>query len=79
MPILTFKVSVAEARSIRARARSEKAESVSAYLRKVALGTGSQPQPIERRKHPVSGLPCNAAAGRAVSDEEIKAALADFP
>ncbi len=79
MPILTFKVSTAEARTIRARARSEKAASVSAYLRKVALGTEAATAPIERRRHPVSGLPYNAATGRSVSAEEIRAALADFP
>ncbi|MBK8478652.1 MAG: hypothetical protein IPL39_20930 [Opitutaceae bacterium] len=79
MPILTFKVSVAEARTIRAKARGEKAASVSAYLRKVALGGDAGIPQMERRKHPVSGLSYNAAPGRVVSDEEIKAALADFP
>jgi hypothetical protein len=79
VPIITFKVSVAEARTIRARARSEKAASVSAYLRKVALGAEDAAAPVERRRHPVSGLPYNAATGRVVSAEEIKAALADFP
>lgn len=79
MPILTFKVSVAEARTIRAKARGEKAASVSAYLRKVALGVDAGIPQMERRKHPVSGLSYNAAPGRVVSDEEIKAALADFP
>lgn len=79
MPILTFKVSAAEARTIRAKARGEKAASVSAYLRRVALGGEAVATPIERRRHPISGLPYNAARGRVVSDAEINAALADFP
>lgn len=79
MPIITFKVSAAEARTIRAKARGAKAASVSAYLRKVALGAEPAAPPRERRKHPVSGLPFNAASGRVVSAEEIEAALADFP
>ncbi len=79
MPVLTFKVSAAEARTIRAKARSEKAASVSAYLRKVALGGEPMAALVERRRHPVSGLPYNAARGRVVSEAELNAALADFP
>jgi hypothetical protein len=79
MPIITFKVSAAEARKIRAKARAAKAGSVSDFLRKSALG-----EPVSRRKpvlrkHPVSGLVYDATPGPAVSDEEIRAALADFP
>lgn len=80
MPVLSFKVDAQSARRIRAKARSAKS-SVSAYLRKAALGEdGMQPAKIVRRKHPVSGLPYNAAdTGRAVTDDEIREALADFP
>jgi hypothetical protein len=80
MPVLTFKVDPYSAQRIRANARAAKS-SVSAYLRKVALGGGgSKPTKVVRRKHPVSGLPYNAAgAGPIVTDEEIRAALADFP
>jgi len=77
---MTFKVDPQSAQRIRAKAREAKT-SVSAYLRKVALGDDERrPARIIRRKHPVSGLPYNAAtAGRMVSDEEIRAALMDFP
>jgi len=80
MPVLSFKVDPRSAHRIRAHARAAKC-SVSAYLRQAALGEdGKQPAKIVRRKHPVSGLPYNAAAGaRLVSEDEIRAALADFP
>ena len=81
MPTLTFKVSPAEAREIRAKARAEKA-SVSAFLRARVL----EPEPVRPpklviKKHPVSGLPYNAA-GRGlplVTHAQIKDILADFP
>lgn len=79
MPIFTFKASPAEARAIRARARSTQAKSVSAFLRAAALGGDPDPAKVIRRIHPVSGLPYNAAPGRTASAEEIQAALADFP
>ena len=79
MPVFSFRVSVAEARAIRAKARGENAASVSAYLRKVALGVDVVVTQIERRRHPVSGLPYNAAAGRVASAAEVTTALADFP
>lgn len=79
MPTLTFKVSPAEARKIRAQARQQKA-TLSAYLRKLAL---PEEPPAERKIvmkiHPVSGLPYNAAPGRPVTQAEIHAALVDFP
>jgi hypothetical protein len=80
MPVLSFKVDPHSAERIRANARAAKS-SVSAYLRKAALGDdGRKPGQIVRRKHPVSGLPYNAAVtGRPGTDEEIRAALADFP
>lgn len=79
MPVLTFKVTDAEARSIRAKARAAKAESLSAFLRKSVLGEPPARSKIIRRIHPVSGLPYNAAPGPVVTDEEIRAILADFP
>jgi hypothetical protein len=80
MPVLSFKVDPQSASRIRANARAAKS-SVSAYLRKAALGDhGLKPAKIVRGKHPVSGLPYNAArSGRLVTGDEIRAALADFP
>lgn len=80
MPVITFKVTPPEARIIRARARALRT-TVSAYLRRAALGqeTGSKRARVVRRRHPVSGLTYNATAGRTVTEEEIRAALADFP
>ena len=81
MPTFTFKVSDEEARLIRARARTEK-RTLSALLRSAVLPT--TPARIPRiivKKHPVSGLPYDAGGkGRPqVTDEQIKALLADFP
>jgi hypothetical protein len=80
MPVLSFKVDPQSASQIRAKARAAKS-SVSAYLRKAALGDGAaKPERIVRKNHPVSGLPFNASSsGRQVSEAEIRAALADFP
>jgi hypothetical protein len=79
MPTITFKVSPAEARKIRARARQQKA-TVSSYLRKLALPEELEPErTIVMKIHPVSGLPYNAAPGRPVTQAEIDAALVDFP
>lgn len=80
MPVLSFKVDPKSAKRIRANARAAKS-SISAYLRKAALGEdGMKPARIVRRKHPVSGLSYNAADNdRMVTDDEIRAALADFP
>jgi hypothetical protein len=77
---MSFKVDSQSAQRIRAKAREAKT-SVSAYLRKVALGDEQKkPVKIVRRKHPVSGLPYNAGAtGRMVTDDEIRAALIDYP
>ena len=79
MPVITFKVTPAEARAIRAKARTAKAKSVSAFLRHSVLGDSVAGAKVSRKIHPVSGLSHNAARGRTVSDEEIRAALADFP
>ena len=80
MPVLTFKVSTLEARIIRGKARAIRS-SLSAYLRRAALGQDGRAKRarIVHRRHPVSGLPYNAAAGRRVTEEEIRTALADFP
>lgn len=69
-----------EARKIRARARAAKAPSVSDFLRKVALDEKKHVR--SRRvliKHPLTGVMIDATPGPIVTDEEIKAALADFP
>ena len=79
MPVLTFKVTDAEARAIRAKARSSKAKSLSAFLRKSVLNETPARRKIVIKTHPVSGLPYDAAPGPVVTDEEIRAALADFP
>lgn len=80
MPVLSFTVDPKSAKRIRAKARAT-SPSLSAYLRKAALGeTDAGPVKITRGKHPVSGLPYNAARQAAlVTDEQVFAALADFP
>jgi len=80
MPVLTFKVTAAEAAAIRARARAQRRRSLSDYLRAVALDTAAPPRRrLVLKKHPVSGLAYNAAPGPQVTQEQIDAALADFP
>ncbi len=80
MPVLTFKVSDPEARIIRAKARAERT-TVSAFLRRAALGGGDRASSVKivRRRHPVSGLTYNAGKSQRVTEDEIRAALADFP
>jgi hypothetical protein len=80
MSMISFKLTPAEKRLLRARARAESL-SVSSYLRRAALGTLGPAGPRRRviRRHPVSGLRYDASPGRPVSAEEIRAALADFP
>lgn len=79
MPVLTFKVTEGEARIIRARAHSAKAKSLSAFLRKSVLQETPARRKVVTKTHPVSGLPYDASPGPQVTDEEIRAALADFP
>jgi hypothetical protein len=79
MPTLTFKVTAAEARMIRARARAEKG-SVSTYLRQCALPRPTRKPRLLLRRHPLSGCLYNAAdTGPEVTEEQIKAVLAEFP
>lgn len=79
MPTLTFKVSPAEARAIRQRARQEKA-TLSKFLRGRALdATPAAPRPRAIKRHSVSGLQVDATPGPAVTQAQIDAALADFP
>ena len=81
MPAITFKVSAAEARTIRAKARAEQ-RTVSALIRTAVLPAQPASKPkLALRRHPISGLPYNAAGKKlpAVSLDDIKAALAGFP
>jgi hypothetical protein len=78
MPVMTFKVTASEAKTIRARARAAKAPSVSAFIRGAVLGASSN-LTIDRKPHPISGLPYNASPGRTATVEEIQSALGDFP
>ena len=80
MPTLTFKVSDDEARLLRARARAEQM-TLSAFLRARVLDAAPARRKIAMRKHPVSGLPCDAGAGKraVVTRDAVKALLADFP
>lgn len=79
MPVISLKVSAVDARRIRALARARRT-TVSAYLRGQALPPPVAPdRRISIRKHRSSGLSYDASPGPAVSDEDIRAALADFP
>ena len=81
MVAITFKVSPEEARRIRAAARSAQ-RTVSAHIRFALLPPALARRPrLVLRKHPVSGLPYNAAGKNLpnVSLADIKAALSDFP
>jgi len=81
MPTLTFKVTAAEARVIRARAR-EGQGSVSTYLRTCALPPPAKRAPVKLvvKKHPVSGASYIARPhGPKVSFADIQDALTEFP
>jgi predicted transcriptional regulator len=81
MSMVSFKLNKAEKRRLNALARAARL-SVSAYLRQAALGAPAVAKPprVVWRRHPVSGLPYDAAPGRRrVTAEEIAAALADYP
>ncbi len=78
MPTLTFKVTPAEARALRASAHAAKT-TVSAYIRAHALPAAPAKRRIVLKKHPISGLTYNAAPGPMVTQAQIDAALADYP
>ena len=76
MPTLTFKVSAAEARTIRARAAKA---NVSTHLRTSALG-GTHTRKLALRKHPVSGLPYDASGAKLpVVTNETARLIGRFP
>jgi len=78
MPTITFKVSPAEARTLRASAHAAKT-TLSGYLRSQALPAAPPKRRIVLKKHPISGLTYNAAPGPMVTQAQIDAALADYP
>ena len=80
MAAITFKVSAEEARRIRQAARAARSN-VSAYIRAAVLPPSGPRPKVAIRRHPVSGLPFNAAGAnlRPVSQAEIKVILSDFP
>lgn len=78
MPVITFKVSAAEARAIKARAKARHT-TVSGYLRQQVLPARKTRGRIVIKTHRASGLTYDASAGAAVTPDEIAAALADFP
>ena len=80
MVAITFKLSPAEARALRAPARAAR-RTVSAHLRAVVFPASAEPRRRKRitKRHPVSGLLYDATPGPDVSQEQIDAALADFP
>lgn len=79
MPVISFKVSAAHARHLRRAARL-KHKTVSEYLREATRPEAPPKRRILIKKHPVSGLPYDASPDAVVAtEEEIKAALADFP
>jgi hypothetical protein len=53
--------------------------SVSDYLRAAALPDEAKPIKRIYKKNPVSGLMVDATPGPAITDEMVKAALADLP
>jgi hypothetical protein len=79
MATITFKVTLSEARELRRRAGLQH-QTVSAFLRSVALARAKPPQQgLKVRPHPVSGLPVPSKGGRKMSQSQIDAALAEFP
>ena len=79
MPVISFKVSPEHARHLRRSARLEY-KTVSEYLRAVTKPEAPVKRRIIIKNHPVSGLPYDASPDAVfATEEEIKAALADFP
>lgn len=77
---ISFKVSLDEAREIRARARRELL-TVSEYLRRRAVAPAQPPTPIQRTQCPLTGATIfSAADGLApLTVESTREILADFP
>jgi hypothetical protein len=78
MPVMSFKVSAADARTIRARAKACR-KTLSAYLRERALPSRTRRRTLAPMKHPVSGLTYDATRSPSITEEDVRAALADFP
>jgi hypothetical protein len=79
MPVISFKVSAEHAYHLRRTARLKR-QTVSEYLRDTTKPDSPARRRIIIKKHPVSGLPYDASPDAVVAtEEEIKAALADFP
>lgn len=80
MPTLTFKVTVEEARRIRALARRQNL-SVSEYLRRQAQPREEAPTRIGRTRCPHTGALIFAAAPDLppLTTESVRSLLADFP
>ncbi|MEO7798505.1 MAG: hypothetical protein ABIY47_12330 [Opitutaceae bacterium] len=78
MPTITFKVTPAEARALRASARAAKT-TLSGYLRNQALPAAPAKRRVVLKKHPISGLTYDANPGPMVTQAQIDAALADYP
>jgi len=79
MPVISFKVSAEHARHLRRSARI-KHKTVSEYLRDATTPETPPKRRMMIKMHPISGLPYDANPDAVVAtEEEIKAALADFP
>jgi hypothetical protein len=79
MPVISFKVSAEHARHLRRAARLKR-KTVSEYLRDATKPDTPRTLKVIIKKHPVSGLSYDASPDAIVAtEEEIKAALADFP
>ncbi|WP_043583358.1 plasmid mobilization protein [Geminisphaera colitermitum] len=78
MPTITFKVTDEEAQELRRKARLKKM-TVSDYLRRSAFPAPARPVKRIIKKNPISGALCDYTPGPIVTEEQIKAALADFP
>jgi len=77
---ISFKVSLDEAREIRARARRERL-TVSEYLRRRAVASVQPPSPIQRTRCPLTGATIFGGAVDLppLSVESTREMLADFP
>ena len=79
MPVISFKVSPDHASHLRRTARL-KHKTVSEYLRDTTKPEAPPRRRMIIKMHPISGLPYDANPDAVVAtEEEIKAALADFP